>query len=185
MALSHALMTALLDEDLSGYDLTRRFATSLGFFWHASHQQIYQELRRLAGDGLLSATAVPQDRRPDKVVYALTDAGRTALDAWVHEASRRRPSKDDLFVKLYTLGHCDPAPVIAELHERRERHREQLALYERIRMRHYAQPRALPPGQRGIYLALSAGIRQERMFVDWCDEALALLDEADRGPDAV
>ena len=54
MALSHAIMTALLEDDLSGYELAKRFDTSLGFFWRASHQQIYQELRKLeekSGDG--------------------------------------------------------------------------------------------------------------------------------------
>ena len=47
MALSHAIMTALLEEDLTGYDLAKKFDTSLGFFWQASHQQIYQDLKKL------------------------------------------------------------------------------------------------------------------------------------------
>jgi DNA-binding PadR family transcriptional regulator len=42
MALAHAIMTALIEDDLSGYELARDFETSLGFFWQASHQQIYQ-----------------------------------------------------------------------------------------------------------------------------------------------
>lgn len=175
MALSHAILTALLDEDLSGYDLARKFETSLGFFWAASHQQIYQELRKLADSGALTATAVPQAGRPDKIVYALTDRGRADLDAWVAGASRRRDAKDDLFVKLYNVGHTDPAPILAELAARREEHAARLALYERIRDRHYADPTALPPERRGIYLALDAGLRHERMFVGWCEDALALL----------
>ncbi|HSG88255.1 MAG TPA: PadR family transcriptional regulator [Pseudomonadales bacterium] len=177
MALSHAIMTALLEEDLSGYDLTRRFETSLGFFWGASHQQIYQELRKLAERGWLAATEVPQAGRPDKIVYALTDAGRDALTAWLSEESQRKGSKDDLFVKLYSIGHCDPAPIIAEIRARRARHEERFALYERIRVRHYADPARLPDTRKGIYLALSAGIRQERMFIHWCDDALDLLQD--------
>lgn len=182
MALSHAIMTALLEEELSGYDLARRFQTSLGFFWAASHQQIYQELRKLADAGLLDATAVVQDGRPDKIVYALTDAGHAELEAWLHAESRRKPAKDDLFVKLYNVGHGDLAPILAELRARRTEHAEKLALYERIRARHYADPLALPASRRGIYLALDAGLRYERMFLEWCDDALALLaPEADTG----
>lgn len=177
MALSHAIMTALLDDELSGYDLMRKFETSLGFFWAASHQQIYQELKKLARQGWLSATAVAQDGRPDKIVYALTDAGRRGLEEWVREQSRCKPAKDDLFVKLYNIGHCDPAPVIDELHERRALHRQRLSLYEKIRERHYQEPSQLPDTRKGIYLALLAGIRQERMFLEWCDEALALLSQ--------
>ena len=176
MALSHAILTALLEEDLSGYDLARRFQTSLGFFWAASHQQIYRELRKLAAAGHLDATAVPQDGRPDKIVYALTGAGRDELEAWIRAGSRRKPAKDDLFVKLYSVGHTDRAPILAELRARREEHAGRLALYERIRDRHYADPARLPEARRGIYLALDAGLRFERMFRDWCDDALALLE---------
>ena len=32
MALAHAIMTALIEDDLSGYELARDFETSLGFF---------------------------------------------------------------------------------------------------------------------------------------------------------
>lgn len=180
MALSHAIMTALLEDELSGYDLMRRFQTSLGFFWEASHQQIYQELRKLSERGWLAATAVAQAGRPDKVVYALTEAGRDALTTWIHADSQRRASKDDLFVKLYSIGHCDPAPIVDEIRARRARHGERVALYERIRDRHYAEPTKLPDTRKGIYLALAAGIRQEHMFMDWCDEALALLESLPR-----
>lgn len=178
MALSHAIMTALLEGDLSGYDLTRKFQTSLGFFWEASHQQIYQELRKLADAGLLEATPVPQEGRPDKVVYALTAAGRSALEAWLHDQSRRKPGKDDLFVKLYHVGHADTKHLADEIRQRRAEHEQRLALYERIRDRHYADPAKLPRKRQGIYLALSAGIRQERMFLEWCDEALGLLTDS-------
>ena len=83
MALSHAIMTALLEEPLSGYDLAREFETSLGFFWHASHQQIYRELRTLAERGWLEAEGVAQAGRPDKIVYALTPAGRAGTKLFV------------------------------------------------------------------------------------------------------
>lgn len=175
MALSHALMTALLDEPLSGYDLARAFDTSLGFFWHASHQQIYQELAKLAARGWLQAAKVPQQGRPDKIVYALTPDGRRALDAWVSEPSRRKPAKDDLLVKLYNVGHSDVGPLLEELRRRRALHGERLALYERIRRNHYRRPARLTPRRRGIYVALSAGIHQETAALAWCEEAIELL----------
>jgi DNA-binding PadR family transcriptional regulator len=179
MALSHAIMTALLDEELSGYDLTRRFETSLGFFWEASHQQIYRELRQLADRGWLSARTVAQEGRPDKITYALTDEGRQALADWVTGPTQLKRAKDDLFVKLYNVGFSDPAPVLAEIRERQQRHAERLALYEKIRDRHYARPSELPVKRKGIYLALAAGIRHERMYLDWCAEALNLLGDLD------
>ena len=175
MALSHAIATALLDGPLSGYDLARRFETSLGFFWAASHQQIYQELKKLTGAGQLEARHIEQSGRPDKVEYALTEAGHQALADWALTESRRRPAKDDLFVKLYQLDERNRPHLVREIEDRLAQHEAKAALYEKIRARHYARPEALPQRRRGIYLALAAGIRYEAMFIDWCREALELL----------
>lgn len=178
MALSHAIATALIDQPLSGYELAGQFETSLGFFWAASHQQIYQELKKLSAAGYLEARPVEQNGRPDKVEYALTDAGIEMLERWALEPSRRRGSKDDLFVKLYQTGSHNRAHLIAEIDGRLQEHRARAALYEKIRRRHYAEPRALPLRRQGIYLALAAGLRSEAMYVDWCEEALALLRDS-------
>ncbi|MDG1834775.1 MAG: PadR family transcriptional regulator, partial [Pseudomonadales bacterium] len=76
MALTHAILTALLEEDLTGYELAKQFDVSLGFFWTASHQQIYQTLKRLYAEELVTAREVSQTGKPDKRVYSLTDSGR-------------------------------------------------------------------------------------------------------------
>jgi len=39
MALAHAILSALTECPCSGYDLTKQFDGSLGFFWKASYQQ--------------------------------------------------------------------------------------------------------------------------------------------------
>ncbi len=103
MALAHAIMTALLEDDLSGYELARDFETSLGFFWQASHQQIYLELRKLSDKHWLSKREVSQRGKPNKIVYGLTKAGREALAEWVYSTTRTQAAKDDLLVKLYNL----------------------------------------------------------------------------------
>jgi len=176
MALDHAIMTALLEDRMSGYELTKSFDTSLGFFWKASHQQIYRTLRELEKQGLLESEDVPQAGRPDKVVYALTPPGRKALEQWVMGDGQLREARDDLYVKLYNLSGANRDHIRAELAGRAERVRGQLALYRRIRERHYARPEALALRRRGIYLALLAGIRNCEAFLAWAAESEALLD---------
>ena len=44
MSLAHAVLTSLIEKPSSGYELARRFDKSIGYFWHATHQQIYREL---------------------------------------------------------------------------------------------------------------------------------------------
>ncbi len=175
MALSHAILTALLEEDLTGYQLAKKFDVSLGFFWRASHQQIYQELKRLHQREEIHAKEVEQSGKPNKKIYSLTDQGRESLDRWVLAETRPRAGKDELFVKMYNVGHSSVEAIAKIVRERREEHINRLSLYKRIEDRSYRDPFSLPDNKKGIYLALSAGIRQEETFIAWCEEAITLL----------
>ena len=175
MALAHAIMTALIDDDMSGYELARSFETSLGFFWQATHQQIYQELHKLADRKQLNKREVKQRGKPNKIVYGLTRSGRKALSEWVFETSRHQAGKDELLIKLYNVNEDNVAHLSTELQERREEMMRRLYLYEKIRRTHYADAEALPTRRKGVYLALLAGISSGEQYLRWCDEALALL----------
>ena len=175
MALAHAIMTALIDDDRSGLELARDFEASLGFFWRASHQQIYQELHKLADKQWLNKREVSQSGKPNKIVYGLTKAGREALAEWVFATTKTQPAKDELLIKLYNLSADNALHLAAEVTHRREEMMRLLYLYEKIRLRHYAEPRSLPTRHKGVYLALAAGIAQGEQFLAWCDEALELL----------
>ena len=175
MALAHAIMTALIEEELSGSDLARDFETSLGFFWHASHQQIYKELRKMADGTWVSATSVAQSGKPDKVIYKLTPLGKENLDQWVREAGKTPPAKDDFLVKLFNVGHSDVAPILVELDNRQRASQERLTLYLQIRRKHPIAPESLADTQKGRYLTLILGIRQEEANQQWFEDARSLL----------
>ena len=176
MALAHAIMTALIDDDLSGYELAKDFDVSLGFFWRASHQQIYQELRKLSERGLLNKREVNQSGKPNKIVYGITRSGREALADWVYQKSKVQESKDDLLIKLYNLSDDNVSHIKTEIEQRRDAMMQRLYLYERIRRAHYDDPESLPVRRQGVYLALLGGIRNGEQYLQWCDEALKVLD---------
>jgi hypothetical protein len=56
-----------------------------------------------------------------------------------------------------------------------------LYIYEKVRIRHYADPASLPTRHKGVYLSLAAGIGQGEQFLAWCDEALELLASVQPG----
>jgi len=175
MSLSHAIMTALLDEDLSGYELAKRFDVSLGFFWSASHQQIYKTLKQLHEEALVSGKDIDQQGKPNKRIYALTDSGRKDLDTWVLGETRTKPAKDELLVKLYNIGRSDLDQIVAQIEVRRGEHVSKLALFRKIESRQYLDPENLPLRKKGVYLALQAGILQTETSILWCDNSLSLL----------
>lgn len=179
MALKHAIMTALIDNDLSGYELARDFEASMGFFWHASHQQIYQELHKLAEKSWLNKREVQQSGKPNKIVYGLTKKGRDALGEWIYAATKNQSGKDELVIKLYNLSEENASHLAAEISERRQEMMQRLYTYEKLRVKHYDDPLSLPTRSKGVYLALIRGLGQGQQFLSWCDEALELIASVD------
>ena len=82
MALEHAILVSLAERPGTGYEIGQQFDRSIGYFWSATHQQIYRTLKKLLDDELVSVESISQDGRPDKKVYTISDAGRDALADW-------------------------------------------------------------------------------------------------------
>src|SRR4051794_19859596 len=66
----------------TGYDIKSVIEVSTRFFWGASYGQIYPELKRLEGAGLVASEPSPRGARK-RTVYRLTPAGEQALQAWL------------------------------------------------------------------------------------------------------
>lgn len=175
MSLANAIMTALIDDELTGYELAKRFETSLGFFWHASHQQIYRELKALTHKQYVHPRLVVQNGRPDKTVYQLTKVGQRCLDDWIVRSAKPRPVKDELFIKLYNLSSTNVNELREQVQIRRATASSNLVLYRRIRERRYANPCALSNRLKGVAMVLDAGIRDAEATIHWCDASLDMM----------
>ena len=175
MALSHAILSALTDRSCSGYDLAKQFDGSVGFFWHASHQQIYRELTKLEQQGLVTAEAIAQAGKPDKKVYRVTEAGKAHLQDWIAQPSKCVPTKDDLLVKLFVGYLVAPETLRATLHHERAQHGATLAAYRDIEQTYFTNPEGMPLAARFQYITLRNGIHYETSWLAWCDETLATL----------
>ena len=84
-----------------GYELKRRYDGLFGAVWEPINVgQIYVTLGRLERDGLVTHTAVRQDRGADRKDYELTELGRKALAGWLDEPADVPLPKSDLLLKL-------------------------------------------------------------------------------------
>ena len=70
----------LTDGPASGYDMKKCFESTFGHFFPAGYGSIYPALATLARNGLVEFEEIPQDGKPDRKVYSITDAGRAELD---------------------------------------------------------------------------------------------------------
>jgi DNA-binding PadR family transcriptional regulator len=175
MALSHAILAAIDDASCSGYDLAKKFDGSVGFFWNASHQQIYRELTKLEELGYIEATAIHQAHRPDKKNYLVTPAGRDYLRDWIAQPSTVAYPKDELLVKLFAGDLVDVEVLLGELEHHRAQHQDRLNTYHSIEQQIFPKLEQLSLAKRYQYLTLRQGIRLETEWLAWYAEATDLI----------
>lgn len=72
------LLMLLRHGEKTGYDLTKVMEKS--YIWQASHQQVYRTLNSFLNSDLVSARCIPQEGKPDKKGYSLTEKGIEAIN---------------------------------------------------------------------------------------------------------
>ncbi len=177
MALAHAILVSLVDRPCSGYDLAKQFDGSVGYFWSASHQQIYRELSKLEAQGWITSETIAQAGRPDKKLYQVTELGEQQLRSWIAQPSEPTPIKDDLLVKIFAGYIASPQIILEELERHREAHLKRLSQYKVLQQQYFQNPQALPLPAKFRYLTLRNGIHYETEWLAWIDEAVQLLAE--------
>ncbi|MCG3041262.1 PadR family transcriptional regulator [Streptomyces sp. S1A] len=186
MALRNAVMAALLEGEASGWDLAKGFDSSVANFWTATPQQLYRELERMEREGLVAARVVQQERRPNKRLFSLTEAGYAALRDYT-AAALARPTviRDELLVKVQSADVGDIEGVRAAVETQLEWSTAKLARYERGRAKLLdgrTEEEYLARAERvGPYLTLLRGIAFERENLQWCETALKVLRQRGAG----
>ncbi|RZS36448.1 PadR family transcriptional regulator [Herbihabitans rhizosphaerae] len=172
MALEHAILVSLRERSGTGYELARRFDKSIGFFWSASHQQIYRTLKRMVDLGWVTVTEVTQHGRPDKKVYEVGDGGLDELRRWLTQPGEPAAVRMELGLKLRGASFGDTDAVLAEIVSHRDQHAERLDVYRVFEKRDFPDPATLSGQRLHQYLVLRGGIRAEQALLDWCDEVI-------------
>ncbi|MBG0830071.1 PadR family transcriptional regulator [Planomonospora sp. ID67723] len=197
MSLKYALLGFLSTEPTSGYDLAREFGESLGWFWHASHTQIYPELRRLESQGLVTSTVTHDNPGKPKRTYRLTEQGAAELQAWLAQPVEYPPVRDVERVKLMFLDTVPIEVIRHHLEAHRKHHEDLLAVYTRqLREMHRGVlPRLVkrlanrPRGAHALVtglkvLAMQGNVARSRAEIAWAEDALAWLEGMEDPPSA-
>lgn len=183
MALEHAILMSLEEQPGTGYELTRRFERSIGYFWGASHQQIYRTLKRMVEHGWVCAEQLPQEGRPDKKLYQVSDDGRAEMRRWLAEPGEPAALRNELALKIRGASLGDVDAVLAEIAQHRDSHAQRLEVYRAIEQRDFPDPAALSGQRLHQYLVLRGGIRVEQGFLAWCEEVLQAMHADQNSPE--
>jgi DNA-binding PadR family transcriptional regulator len=163
----------LIERPCSGSELAGRFDRSIGYFWQATHQQIYRELARLEAAGWIEG--LPQESgRGRKRKYRVLPGGRDELERWAGEVLSPVPIREELMVRLRAAAVIGPTRLAEELERLAAHHRDKLATYRKIEAKDFP-PTAQSREQRLRHLVLKAGIEFESQRIAFCEEAIAIL----------
>ncbi|NUM43716.1 MAG: PadR family transcriptional regulator [Anaerolineales bacterium] len=129
MSVRNAILGLLAQKPRHGYELHAVFSAVVGGeSWDVKPAQIYTTLNRLEEAGLVeTASDLGEGDEPDRRVYAVTETGHTALQAWFASGSAPDHQRDEFFVKVMVAlisGEADPwrliqtqrAHIFRELH---------------------------------------------------------------------
>ena len=106
----------LTEGDKTGYEIKQRFEEAFNHFFGAGFGSIYPALAELTRRGLVTCESVEQDKRPDKKVYSLTEAGRRTLVDQLAATPPRHKVRSEFLVLMY-FAHLLPPERIAEISE--------------------------------------------------------------------
>lgn len=182
--LKYALLGFLNYQALTGYDLKRIMSMSTSNFWHADLSQIYKTLKALEADGAIQSAVQAQDDRPDRRVYAITEAGRADLRAWLAAPLTEMTSlKETLLLKMFFSAQLDRETVLAQLRFQRELHRQALRVYAGQTTDDIANNAAFlgatPRDAQFWDMTRRAGVLYEEMYIRWLDETIQRLEQGD------
>ena len=168
------ILGLLSHEDLTGYQIKKRLDTALRFFWHASYGSIYPTLGALVQKGLAEKSAGKENGR-EKIIYTITEAGREHLKNWLSLPAIKDELRYETLLKLFFCDEAGPELAIKHIENFESKTRKELAYLSSLvdDLENVADQ-----DNAHLYYHLTAmlGIKVFTVYLDWCQEAKALLE---------
>ena len=163
MSLKYGLMGLLAEEPLHGYEVKNRFEAMLGGTWDVNIGQIYTTLQRLERDGLVRPVGARGDR--GKLLYELSETGRTALEDWLAEPeSGPQELREEIYVKLLLaarLANGDLGKLLS---------RQKRSYLQRLRDLNRLEERARKDGRSDLARLVRGALLHTEADIKWIDE---------------
>jgi DNA-binding PadR family transcriptional regulator len=124
----------LSTREATGYEIKKEIEDGLfSHFIDASYGSIYPALTQLAVEGLLTVRAEEQTGKPDKKVYAITDAGHQSLGKSLAVIPARDKYKSEFLFEMLLQHYLQAGHVVTAIEKQMRDLREDLATIAQCR----------------------------------------------------
>ncbi|MBC7225781.1 MAG: PadR family transcriptional regulator [Thermoflexales bacterium] len=178
MSVRYALLGLLAQQPRHGYELRAAFEALVGGrdTWEVKPGQVYATLERLEEAGLIAEVGVEKEGGPEKRIYALTPAGREALQEWFHTGVVGDHHRDEFFVKLMVGLLVEGTDLHRLIQVQRNTLYQELHRFTRQRMEADSQT------ELAYVLFLDKVVMHLEADLRWLDMVEARLEEIQRQP---
>ena len=115
-------------QEASGYEIKKDVEDGLfSHFIEASFGSIYPALTQLAAEGYVTVREEEQTGKPDKKVYAITDAGRNALAKAISVSPAKDKYKSEFLFQMLLRDYLSPEMVLVAIQKQLDDLNEDLA----------------------------------------------------------
>ncbi|MBD5460858.1 MAG: PadR family transcriptional regulator [Lachnospiraceae bacterium] len=177
--LKHGILGLLNYCDMTGYEIMEAFRDSLKFFWNAQTSQIYRELQGLEKKRWVSKTVVSQQKRPDKHVYSITEAGKEELIRWLAEEGPGLDVRAPILMKVFFLGERSREENIRFFQQYRDQCEKFMESMEAVPGYISEYSSYVEDKEKTIYwqMTMDYGRRKMQMCMDWAQDCIRKLEE--------
>jgi PadR family transcriptional regulator, regulatory protein AphA len=180
MSLNHAILGFLRYGPQTGYDLKKVFDASIRHFWPAQQSQIYQSLGKLTEDGLIECEIIPQNDRPNRKLFHITETGQSELHRWLTAPLVERTLRVPLLIQVFFAGGLTDEEIIRLLEFKATEIRSILQRYESGSTSHPVHSKSHPKREQFFwYLTLDFGIDNTRQSLAWLESAIDRIRNKD------
>jgi len=180
--LKYAVLGFLSYRPMSGYDIESWMQASTGNFWHAKLSQIYTTLKSLETEGMVTSEIAPQEGRPDRRVYTITEAGRADLQTWISTPLvEHEVKKDSLLLKLFFGLPAGKNALLTQLRLQLDLHRQKKREYEQdtpqAMIRFLSDQPELAGHAQLWEITRQFGVQYEAMYIGWLEESIRFIEQ--------
>ncbi len=168
MSIKQAILGFLSWKSFTGYELKKLFAESDTLSWSGNSNQIYSTLVELHKEGLVSLEVQPQEDRPARKLYTITENGLAELKGWLVQTPQLPLQKNPFLLQLAWAGQLSPDELNRLLESYRERLKTELLMFEARDQRKAAPNRT--PRENALWKLVSAnGLAFYENELQWLD----------------
>jgi DNA-binding PadR family transcriptional regulator len=132
--------------------------------------------------GLVTSHIEPQEGRPDRRVYAMTEAGQHDLDKWLQTPIMETVvKKDELLLKIFFGLPAGKNALLTQLRVQLDLHRNKLEQYQHetpLTMRQVIEEQPDLADDAALWeLTRQFGEQYEAMYISWLEDAIAMIEQ--------